>query len=153
MFFLPENADEFSFDAYDYVVDAVDTVTAKIEIIMQAKKKEIPVISSMGAGNKLDPTAFRVADIYKTKVCPLAKVMRRELKKRGVKKLKVVYSEEQPIQPIEDMSISCRANCICPPGAKHKCTERRAIPGSVAFVPSVVGLIIAGEVVKDIAGK
>ena len=152
-FFLPENADEFSFDAYDYVVDAVDTVTAKIEIIMQAKKKEIPVISSMGAGNKLDPTAFRVADIYKTKVCPLAKVMRRELKKRGVKKLKVVYSEEQPIQPIEDMSISCRANCICPPGAKHKCTERRAIPGSVAFVPSVVGLIIAGEVVKDIAGK
>ena len=152
-FFLPENADEFSFDAYDYVVDAVDTVTAKIEIIMQAKKKEVPVISSMGAGNKLDPTAFRVADIYKTKVCPLAKVMRRELKKRGVKKLKVVYSEEQPIQPIEDMSISCRANCICPPGAKHKCTERRAIPGSVAFVPSVVGLIIAGEVVKDIAGK
>ena len=149
-FFLPENADEFSFDAYDYVVDAVDTVTAKIEIIMQAKKKEVPVISSMGAGNKLDPTAFRVADIYKTKVCPLAKVMRRELKKRGVKKLKVVYSEEQPIQ---DMSISCRANCICPPGAKHKCTERRAIPGSVAFVPSVVGLIIAGEVVKDIAGK
>lgn len=152
-FFLPENADEFSFDAYDYVVDAVDTVTAKIEIIMQAKKKEVPVISSMGAGNKLDPTAFCVTDIYKTKVCPLAKVMRRELKKRGVKKLKVVYSEEQPIQPIEDMSISCRANCICPPGAKHKCTERRAIPGSVAFVPSVVGLIIAGEVVKDIAGK
>lgn len=152
-FFLLENADEFSFDAYDYVVDAVDTVTAKIEIIMQAKKKEVPVISSMGAGNKLDPTAFRVTDIYKTKVCPLAKVMRRELKKRGVKKLKVVYSEEQPIQPIEDMSISCRANCICPPGAKHKCTERRAIPGSVAFVPSVVGLIIAGEVVKDIAGK
>ena len=152
-FFLPENADEFSFDAYDYVVDAVDTVTAKIEIIMQAKKKEVPVISSMGAGNKLDPTAFRVADIYKTKVCPLAKVMRRELKKRGVKKLKVVYSEEQPIQPIEDMSISCRANCICPPGAKHKCTERRAIPGSVAFVPSVVGLIIAGEVVKDLCAK
>lgn len=152
-FFLPENADEFSFNEYDYVVDAVDTVTAKIEIIMQAKKQEVPVISSMGAGNKLDPTAFRVADIYKTKVCPLAKVMRRELKKRGVKKLKVVYSEEQPIQPIEDMSISCRANCICPPGAKHKCTERRAIPGSVAFVPSVVGLIIAGEVVKDIAVK
>ena len=134
-------------------MDAVDTVTAKIEIIMQAKKKEVPVISSMGAGNKLDPTAFRVADIYKTKVCPLAKVMRRELKKRGVKKLKVVYSEEQPIQPIEDMSISCRANCICPPGAKHKCTERRAIPGSVAFVPSVVGLIIAGEVVKDLCAK
>ena len=152
-FFLPENADEFSFDAYDYVVDAVDTVTAKIELVMKCQEKGVPIMSSMGAGNKLDPTAFRVADIYKTKVCPLAKVMRRELKKRGVKKLKVVYSEEQPIQPIEDMSISCRANCICPPGAKHKCTERRAIPGSVAFVPSVVGLIIAGEVVKDIAGK
>ena len=95
---------------------------------------------------------FRVADIYKTRVCPLAKVMRRELKKRGVKKLKVVYSEEQPTRPIEDMSISCRTNCICPPGAEHKCTERRDIPGSVAFVPSVVGLIIAGEVIKDIAG-
>ena len=104
-----------------------------------------------GAGNKLDASAFRVADIYKTKVCPLAKVMRRELKKRGVKKLKVVYSEEQPTRPLEDMSISCRTNCICPPGAKHKCTERRDIPGSVAFVPSVAGLIIAGEVIKDLA--
>lgn len=150
-FFLPENADEFPFDEYDYVVDAVDTVTAKIEIILQAQKKKVPVISSMGAGNKLDPTAFRVADIYKTSMCPLAKVMRRELKKRGVKKLKVVYSEEKPTRPIEDMSISCRTHCICPPGAKHKCTERRDIPGSTAFVPSVVGLIIAGEVVKDIS--
>ena len=151
-FFLPENADEFPFDEYDYIIDAVDTVTAKISIIMKANELGIPVISSMGAGNKLDPTAFRVADIYKTRVCPLAKVMRRELKKRGVKKLKVVYSEEQPAKPIEDMSISCRTNCICPPGAEHKCTERRDIPGSVAFVPSVVGLIIAGEVIKDIAG-
>lgn len=151
-FFLPENADEFPFDEYDYIIDAVDTVTAKILIIMKANELGIPVISSMGAGNKLDPTAFRVADIYKTRVCPLAKVMRRELKKRGVKKLKVVYSEEQPTRPIEDMSISCRTNCICPPGAEHKCTERRDIPGSVAFVPSVVGLIIAGEVIKDIAG-
>ena len=139
-FFLPENADEFPFDEYDYIIDAVDTVTAKISIIMKANELGIPVISSMGAGNKLDPTAFRVADIYKTRVCPLAKVMRRELKKRGVKKLKVVYSEEQPTRPIEDMSISCRTNCICPPGAEHKCTERRDIPGSVAFVPSVVGL-------------
>ena len=137
-FFLPENADEFPFDEYDYIIDAVDTVTAKISIIMKANELGIPVISSMGAGNKLDPTAFRVADIYKTRVCPLAKVMRRELKKRGVKKLKVVYSEEQPTRPIEDMSISCRTNCICPPGAEHKCTERRDIPGSVAFVPSVV---------------
>ena len=151
-FFLQENADEFPFDEYDYIIDAVDTVTAKISIIMKANELGIPVISSMGAGNKLDPTAFRVADIYKTRVCPLAKVMRRELKKRGVKKLKVVYSEEQPTRPIEDMSISCRTNCICPPGAEHKCTERRDIPGSVAFVPSVVGLIIAGEVIKDIAG-
>lgn len=149
-FFLPENADDFPFEEYDYVVDAVDTVTAKIELVMRAKKKNVPIISSMGAGNKLDASMFRVADIYKTKVCPLARVMRRELKQRGVKKLKVVYSEEKPIRPIEDMAISCRTNCICPPGAKHKCTERRDIPGSTAFVPSVAGLIIAGEVIKDL---
>ena len=152
-FYLPENAADFDFSEYDYVVDAVDTVTAKIELIMRAKEAGTPVISSMGAGNKLDASAFRVADIYKTKVCPLAKVMRRELKKRGVKKLKVVYSEEQPIRPIEDMAISCRSHCICPPGATHKCTERRDIPGSVAFVPSVVGLIIAGEVIKDLTAE
>ena len=152
-FFLPENADDFPFDEYDYIVDAVDTVTAKIELVMKAKEKDIPIISSMGAGNKLDGSQFKVADIYKTKVCPLAKVMRRELKKRGVKKLKVVYSEEIPTRPIEDMAISCRTNCICPPGAEHKCTERRDIPGSVAFVPSVAGLIIAGEVVKDLIRK
>ena len=149
-FFLPENADEFPFEEYDYIVDAVDTVTAKIELVMKAQALNIPIISSMGAGNKLDASAFQVADIYKTKVCPLAKVMRRELKKRGVKKLKVVYSEEKPTRPIEDMSSSCRNHCICPPGAKHKCTERRDIPGSVAFVPSVVGLIIEGEIVKDL---
>ena len=152
-FFLPENADEFPFDEYDYIVDAVDTVTAKISLVMKAQEMNVPIISSMGAGNKLDASQFRVADIYKTKVCPLAKVMRRELKKRGVKKLKVVYSEEQPTRPVEDMAISCRTNCICPPGAAHKCTERRDIPGSVAFVPSVAGLIIAGEVVKDLAAK
>ena len=150
-FFLPENAEEFPFAQYDYVVDAVDTVTAKIELVMKAKEMKVPIISSMGAGNKLDPSAFRVADIYKTKMCPLAKVMRRELKKRGIKKLKVVYSQEKPTRPIEDMSISCRSHCICPPGAAHKCTERRDIPGSTAFVPSVVGLIIAGEVIKDLA--
>ena len=149
-FFLPENSDEFPFEEYDYVVDAVDTVTAKIELVMKAQAMNVPIISSMGAGNKLDGSMFRVADIYKTKVCPLAKVMRRELKKRGVKKLKVVYSEEMPTRPIEDMAISCRSNCICPPGAAHKCTERRDIPGSVALVPSVAGLIIAGEVVKDL---
>ena len=149
-FFLPENADDFPWDSYDYVVDAVDTVTAKIALVMKCKEKNIPIISSMGAGNKLDGSQFKVADIYKTKVCPLAKVMRRELKKRGVKKLKVVYSEEIPTRPIEDMAISCRNNCICPPGAEHKCTERRDIPGSVAFVPSGAGLIIAGEVAKDL---
>ena len=109
-----------------------------------------PVISSMGAGNKLDPTAFEVADIYDTSVCPLARVMRRELKKRGVAHLKVVYSKEKPIVPVEDMAISCRSHCICPPGAARKCTQRRQIPGSNAFVPPVVGLIIAGEVIKDL---
>lgn len=152
-FFLPENVADFPFEEYDYIVDAVDTVTAKISLVMKAKELNIPIISSMGAGNKLDASLFKVADIYQTKVCPLAKVMRRELKKRGVKKLKVVYSEEQPMTPIEDMAISCRSNCICPPGAAHKCTERRAIPGSVAFVPSVAGLIIAGEVVKDLIAE
>jgi tRNA A37 threonylcarbamoyladenosine dehydratase len=135
------------------VVDAIDTVTGKIELIMQADKTNTPIISSMGAGNKMDPTAFRVADIYKTNVCPLAKVMRRELKKRGIEKLKVVYSEEKPMTPIDDMAISCRAHCICPPGTVRKCTQRRQVPGSNAFVPSVVGLIIAGEVIKDIIAK
>lgn len=149
-FFLPENADDFPFTEYDYVVDAVDTVTAKIELVMKCQSMGVPIISSMGAGNKLNASAFQVADIYKTKMCPLAKVMRRELKKRGVKKLKVVYSEEKPTRPIEDMAVSCRTHCICPPGAAHKCTERRDIPGSVAFVPSVAGLIVAGEVVKDL---
>lgn len=151
-FFLPENADQFPFEEYDYVVDAIDTVTGKIEIIMRAQKLKIPVISAMGAGNKLDASRFQVTDIYKTKMCPLARVMRYELKKRGVKKLKVVYSDEKPIRPFEDMSISCRTNCICPPGAQHKCTERRDIPGSTAFVPAVAGLLIAGEIVKDLSG-
>ena len=150
-FFLPDNADEFPFEEYDYVVDAVDTVTAKIALVMKCKELDIPIISSMGAGNKLDPAAFEVADIYKTSVCPLAKVMRRELRKRGVDHLKVVYSKEEARQPIEDMAISCREHCVCPPGTAHKCTQRRAIPGSIAFVPSVVGLIIAGEVIKDLS--
>lgn len=150
-FYLPETKDEFDFADYDYVVDAVDTVTAKISLIMQAQEKGTKIISCMGAGNKLDPTAFEVADIYKTSICPLARVMRRELKKRGIKKLKVVYSKEKAIRPLEDMSISCKANCICPPGAERKCTDRRDIPGSVAFVPSVAGLILAGEVIKDLA--
>ena len=125
-FYLPETKDEFDFSQYSYVVDAVDTVTAKIQLVMEAAEAGVPIISSMGAGNKLDPTAFQVADIYKTSVCPLAKVMRRELKKRGIKKLKVVYSKEQPV-------------------------VKNTVPASVAFVPSVVGLIIAGEVIKDLA--
>lgn len=149
-FFLPETAAEFAFSQYSYVVDAVDTVTAKIALVMEAQKAGVPIISSMGAGNKLDASDFEVADIYKTSVCPLAKVMRRELKKRGVKKLKVVYSKEAPRKPVEDMESSCRTNCICPPGAVHKCTQRRAIPGSTAFVPSVAGLIMAGEVIRDL---
>lgn len=152
-FFLPENADTFQFADYDYVVDAVDTVSAKLALVMKCQETGTPIISCMGAGNKLDPTAFRVADIYKTKVDPLARVMRRVLKKRGVKKLKVVYSEEQPIRPIEDMAVSCRVHCICPPGTKRHCTDRRDIPGSTAFVPSVAGLIIAGEVIKDLSKR
>lgn len=149
-FYLPETKDQFDFSEYSYIVDAVDTVTAKIELVLQSQEAKVPVISSMGAGNKMNPAMFEVSDIYKTSVCPLAKVMRRELKKRQVKKLKVVYSKEKPLTPIDDMAISCRAHCICPPGAKRKCTDRRAIPGSNAFVPSVVGLIIASEVVKDL---
>ena len=149
-FYLPDTADQFDFSEYDYVIDAIDTVSGKIQLVEQAQKLHTPIISSMGAGNKMDPTAFEVADIYKTSVCPLAKVMRRELKKRGIRKLKVVYSKEKPLGPIDDMAISCKSHCICPPGAVRKCTERRQIPGSNAFVPSVVGLIIAGEVVKDL---
>ena len=127
-FYLPENAAEFDFSQYSYVVDAVDTVTAKIDIIMQAQAAGVPVISSMGAGNKMDPTRFEVTDIYKTTVCPLARVMRRELKKRGVKQLKVVYSTEKVIKTGAD------------------------VPGSIAFVPSVAGLIVAGEVIRDLIG-
>lgn len=151
-FYTPETAGEFDFSVYDYVVDAIDTVTGKIALVMQAKEAGVPIISCMGAGNKMDPTAFEVTDIYKTSMCPLAKVMRYELKRRGVKKLKVVYSKEQPMKPLDDMAISCRTNCICPPGTARKCTQRRQVPGSNAFVPSVAGLIIAGEVVKDLTG-
>ena len=151
-FFLPDTQDMFDFTDYDYVVDAIDTVTGKLAIIEKAKTAKTPVISSMGAGNKINASMFEVADIYQTSICPLAKVMRRECKKRGIESLKVVYSKEKPIRPLEDMSISCRKHCICPPGTVRKCTERRDIPGSTAFVPSVVGLIIAGEVINDLAG-
>lgn len=154
-FFLPENAGQFPFGEYDYVVDAVDTVTAKLELAMKAEEKQVPIISSMGAGNKLDASRFRVADIYETKVCPLAKVMRRELKKRGIKKLKVVYSEEMPVRPMDDGAGSREPGPACSPPLSPedmvgRDAERRSIPGSVAFVPSVAGLIIAGEVVKDL---
>lgn len=149
-FYTPETENQFHFTDYDYIVDAIDTVTGKIALVMNAKSAETPIISSMGAGNKIDPTAFEVSDIYQTSVCPLAKVMRYELRRRGVKSLKVVYSKEKPMVPIDDMSISCRTHCICPPGTARKCTQRRQVPGSNAFVPSVVGLIIAGEVIKDL---
>ena len=151
-FYSPQTAEQFDFTQYDYVVDAIDTVTGKLALVEQAERAGAPIISSMGAGNKVDPTAFEVADIYETSVCPLARVMRQELRKRGIRKLKVVYSKEPALTPIDDMTISCRAHCICPPGTARKCTQRRQVPGSNAFVPSAVGLILAGEVVKDLTG-
>lgn len=153
-FYTEKNADMF-FDGrqISYIIDAIDTVSSKLDLAVQAKKRNIPIISCMGAGNKLDPTKFEVADIYETSVCPLAKVMRHELRRRGVDSLKVVYSKEPPIKPIETEQTSCKFKCICPEGTKRKCTDRRQVPGSVSFVPSVAGLIIAGEVVKDIIGR
>ncbi len=145
-FYGPQTAGEFDFSSF-----AIDTVSGKIELVMQANQAGVPIISCMGAGNKMDASAFQVADIYKTSVCPLARVMRHELKKRRVKKLKVVYSKELPITPIEDMAISCRTHCICPAGTVRKCTQRRQVPGSNAFVPAAAGLILAGEVVKDLS--
>lgn len=175
-FVLPENVDEFPFGEYDYVVDAIDTVSAKLCLVQKANQWSVPIISAMGAGNKLDPGRFHISDITRTHTCPLARVMRRELRKRGIRHLKVIWSDEPPIRPIEDMSISCRSHCICPPEgrfasgkasreatgdgsilriearhrAKHKCTERRDIPGSTAFVPAVAGLMIAAEVIRDL---
>lgn len=148
-FYMPETADRFDFTQYDYVVDAIDTVTGKIALIENAKKAGTPIISSMGAGNKVDPTAFEVADIYKTSVCPLARVMRYELKRRGIKKLKVVYSKEKPIPPIADEDPNGENGCL---SKADKVAGKRQVPGSTAFVPSVAGLIIAGEVIKDIIG-
>ena len=152
-FYLPETKDQFDFSRYDYVVDAIDTVSGKLSLVEQAKAVGTPIICAMGAGNKLDPTAFRVADIYETSVCPLSRVMRVQCRKRGIKSLKVVYSQEKPIRPMDDGTISCRNHCVCPPGTTRKCTERRDIPGSTAFVPPVVGLIIAGEVIKDLVAR
>ena len=151
-FYLPETQDQFDFTRYDYVVDAIDTVKGKIALVLKAQAAGTPIISALGAGNKLDPSAFEVADLAKTSVCPLARVMRRELGKRGVKHLKVVYSKEQPLTPVEDEEISCKYHCVCPPDSKRDCSIRRQVPGSVSFVPSVMGLIIAGEVVRDLVG-
>ena len=150
-FYMPDTADQFDFSQYDYVVDAIDTVTGKLMLAKQAQEAGVPIISSMGAGNKMDASGFMVADIYETSVCPLAKVMRRELKKRGIDHLKVVYSKEKPITPIESREVSCKTDDTCPSEAEKKGgTGRRQVPGSNAFVPPVVGLIIAGEVVKDL---
>ena len=149
-FYLPETQDQFDFSQYDYVVDAIDTVTGKLTIIENAKKLNVPVISSMGAGNKVNPTLFEVADLYETSICPLARIMRRECRKRGIDSLKVVYSKEAPVRPLEDMSVSETQHGICTPGAERKGAGRRDIPGSTAFVPSVAGLIIAGEIINDL---
>lgn len=148
-FFMP-NSRKILDETVSYVVDSIDTVTAKIELVVRAEKLNIPIISSMGTGNKLDPTKFEVTDIYKTSVCPLAKVMRKELRARNIKGLKVVYSKEEPIKPDKNLECSCKTGCICPPVTVRKCTAKNQIPGSISFVPSVAGLIIAGEVIKDI---
>lgn len=150
-FFMPETADRFDFSQYDYIVDCIDTVTGKIQLVLSAKKAGKPIISCMGAGNKVDPTKLHVADISRTSVCPLARVMRNELKKRGIKRLKCVFSTENVIPPHEeDLDVSCKYHCVCPSGTKRTCTVRNQVPGSNAFVPSVAGLMIAGEVLKDL---
>ena len=150
IFYTPETADIFDFSVYDYIVDAVDTVSAKIELVVQAYKHNVPIISSMGAGNKIHPEMFEIADIYKTSVCPLARVMRSELKKRGIKKLKVVYSKEKPIMP--EKKVNASDDTLPTDRAKTGSYVKQA-PGSCAFVPSAAGLIIAGEVIKDLAKK
>lgn len=151
-FYLPENSDEFDFTKYDYIIDAVDTVTAKINLVMKAREAGTPIICAMGAGNKTDPTQIRIADIYETEVCRLARIMRKEMRKRGVDHLKVAYSPEPVVRPKDDMAASCRTGCVCPPGTQRTCLDRRAIPGSNVFVPSAMGIAIAAEVTKDLIG-
>ena len=153
MFYLPENADAIDLKQFDYVVDCIDTVSAKLELIKRCHRLHIPIISCMGAANKLDATSFKVADINKTKMDPLAKVIRKKLRKLNIPRLKVVYSEEEPIKQIDDPNISCRFHCICPDKDMRKCTDRRDIPASNAWVPAAAGLIIGGEVVKDLVKK
>jgi tRNA A37 threonylcarbamoyladenosine dehydratase len=153
LFYGVDTADKIDLTNYDYIVDAIDTVTAKLLLIEQAKEKNIPIISAMGAGNKLDPTGYKVADISETTICPLAKTVRKELKRRGIEGgVKVVYSEEKAITPEFTEATDCKFNCVCPPGATRNCTERRQVPGSIAFMPSVAGLIIASEAIKDLLG-
>lgn len=149
MFVTPDNIPEIIPEDIDYIVDAIDTVTSKLALAEHCYKNNIKIMSSMGTGNKLDPTQFKVTDVFKTKVCPLAKVMRYELKKRGVEKLKVVYSEEMPLKPKVEDVVTCKTGCVCTGGTK-KCASKRQIPGSISFVPPVAGMIIAGEVIKDI---
>lgn len=152
-FYMPNSKTNIITEDIDYVIDCVDTVTAKIEIVKRCKELDIPIISAMGTGNKLDPSRFEITDIYKTSICPLAKVMRKELRKRNIDSLKVIYSKEEPIEIDEYSNSSCKTNCICPPGTKRKCTIRNQVPGSISFVPSVVGLMIAGEVIREIIGR
>ena len=152
-FYSAETADSIDLSVYDSIIDAIDTVSCKLVLIERATAAGVPIISCMGAGNKLDPARLEVADIYKTSVCPLARVMRKELKSRNIPHLKVVYSREQAIKPAEDIATSCKTGCVCPPGTKRNCTARRQVPGSVSFVPPVAGYILAGEVVKALIAK
>jgi len=152
LFYLPETAGQILDDRIDYIVDAIDTVTAKIDLVVKAREKGIPIISSMGTGNKLDPEKLTITDISKTHTDPLARVMRKELRDRGITSLKVLFSPETPAETIDNEQTSCRDCCVCPKGTERKCTDRRNIPGSASFVPPVAGLIIAGEVVRDLAG-
>ncbi|GHV03397.1 tRNA threonylcarbamoyladenosine dehydratase [Clostridia bacterium] len=149
LFYTPKNADTVDLAVYGSIADAVDTVSAKIELVLRAQAANVPIVSCMGAGNKLDASAFRADDIYNTSVCPLAKVMRSELRKRGVKALRVVYSREEPLKPIEDGELNCKNHCVCPPETKRTCAARRQIPGSNAYVPAAAGLIMAGEIVSN----
>jgi len=153
VFYGELNADDFPLDRYNYVVDAIDTVSSKLLLVERAKAANIPIISCMGAGNKLDPTRFEVTDISKTSVCPLARVMRKELRARGIRSLKVVYSKEEVMTPIEDDESSCKHHCVCPPDSKRNCSIRRQVPGSISFVPPVAGFILASEVVKDLLAQ
>lgn len=153
LFYLPDNAETVMKGHFDYIVDAIDTVTAKIDLIIRAKEMGIPIISSMGTGNKFDPTRLEITDISKTTVDPLARVMRKELRDRGITSLKVLFSREEPVKTLETEQTSCREGCVCPKGTTRKCTVRHHIPGSVSFVPPVAGLIIAGEVVRELTGR